>query len=172
MAGPVRGVTSSFVRIAKIIFWVAPNFSRARLDRGRKSPTLGQANPFALIPGPVVSNLVRLFLAAILLACPAMCRATSDDCCRGAEPGDCHEDPGHPAPVDDDGCICSGATLAKADDTRAGKLFPVLDVPAAFPIDTALGLSPPLLARGPSAPPANGRPSAVRLHALLEIHRC
>ena len=78
------------------------------------------------IPTPLGMHVRAFFtylLVAILLACPAMCRATEVTCCPGHEAEECSDEPDQqgpaaPSDADADSCICSGTAL-KADDSHA-----------------------------------------------------
>lgn len=118
-------------------------------------------------------NTINLVLVALLLACPTLCRAGEEACCRGEDVQECSQEPGHsaPSPIDEDGCICSGAAL-KADDGQATQVHPglnasVLDLPGATP-----GLIAAVLGQGRSISQPHERSQHVRLHARLEVHRC
>jgi hypothetical protein len=115
-------------------------------------------------------------LVAILLACPAMCRATEVACCPGHETEACSDEPGPESPAapgdaDADSCICSGTAL-KSDDSHAKHVLPLLS--ALLPESFELGIRPILgpLALGSLPTDPDDWLGPVRLHALLEVFRC
>ena len=115
-------------------------------------------------------------LVAILLACPAMCRATEVACCPGHEAESCsdepeRQDPAAPSDADADSCICSGTAL-KADDSHAKHVLPLLA--ALLPECFESSIRPILGAVARGSLPANPDDwlEPVRLHALLEVFRC
>lgn len=115
-------------------------------------------------------------LVAILLACPAMCRATEVACCPGHESEACSDEPEQQAPAapsdsDADSCICSGTAL-KADDSHAKHVLPLLS--ALLPESFESSIRPIIGARARGSLPANPDDwlGPVRLHALLEVFRC
>ena len=122
-------------------------------------------------------SLFTYFLVGLLLACPALCRATDDGCCAVHEVKSGTPDEHHtPAPSDDAAsCICGGAV--KATDNRVhghgpGCLSPAPDTT----LSDSLWLHPsPLslqLAGGESQPAEAGWQGSRRLHALIQHFRC
>lgn len=112
-------------------------------------------------------------MVALLLACPAMCRATEVACCPGHEVEECSDEPGEqaPAPIDADSCICSGTAL-KADNGQAGKIAPTLAALLPEPFGASLIPFFEALSRVNLASEPDDWPRPVRLHILLAVFRC
>src|SRR3954469_17537697 len=112
-------------------------------------------------------------LVALLLACPAMCRATEVACCPGHGVEECSDEPEQQAPAsptDADSCICSG-TVVKANDSHAEHVH--LLFASLLPASYEASLNPDFgaLARGPLPTNPDDWLGPVRLHALLEVFR-
>jgi hypothetical protein len=121
-----------------------------------------------------VRAIFTYLLVAILLACPAMCRATEVACCPSHEAEECSDEPERQypaAPADADSCICSGTAL-KADESHAKHVHPLLA--ALLPESFEPSICPILGALTRGSLPANPDDwlRTVRLHALLQVFRC
>ena len=118
---------------------------------------------------------VTFFLVGLLLACPALCRATEGGCCaeRGLASGDTD---GHHAPVPSDdtaSCICRGAIKAPHLRAHGQDSGSPLSVPVAFlPDDLTPTLRSLADAYRTGGPPAHlDRQGSGRLRALLQNFR-
>lgn len=120
-----------------------------------------------------VRSFFTFLLVAILLACPAVCRATEVACCPGHEVEECSDELGQQAPAsnDADSCICSGAAL-KADDSHAKLVLPLLS--ALLPETFETSFSPLFGAKASGSLPSDPDDwlGHVRLYALLKVFRC
>lgn len=119
-------------------------------------------------------SFFSLLLATLILACPAMCRATEVACCPGNQTEECGDEPCRdlPVPVDEvDGCICGGVAL-KADESAAKHVLPLLATPSPANFETSFRLLLEALSRARARVEPDDGPRPVRLHVLLEVHRC
>jgi hypothetical protein len=154
--------------------WPLARECREALTQPRKSLSFKEASGLPTPLGMHVRAVSTYLLVAILLACPAMCRASEVACCPGPEAEECPDEPGHQAPAaptDAASCICSG-TATKADDSHARHVVSPLVVPLPESFDTSI--RPVIGAHARRSLPADPddwlRPT--RLHVLLEVHRC
>jgi hypothetical protein len=116
-------------------------------------------------------------LVGLLLACPALCRATDDGCCADHEVTSGTPNKHHtPAPSDDAAnCICGGAI--KATDNRVhghdpGSLSPAPDTTLSDSLWLHYSqLTLPHVGGG-SPPEEDGWRGSRRVHALLQRFRC
>ena len=123
-----------------------------------------------------VRAFLTTFLAVLILACPLLCRATSDECCTDHEAkGSSSDEPHAPAPSSDGAsCMCGGAL-------EEAKLRSLNDPDRSIsPVD-ALILLPAsikgILAKyqfaADGAPPSrNPGCGPFRMHALFNNYRC
>jgi hypothetical protein len=145
----------------------------AALTHAWKALRLGRDSSVSTSLGMPVRSLFTLLLVALLIACPAMCRATEVACCPGHEAGECSDESGQqaPAPTDADSCICSGAAL-KADDSHAKNVLPLLAALLPESFESSLRSHFEAISRRSLLADPDEWPRPVRLHALLEVFRC
>jgi hypothetical protein len=123
-----------------------------------------------------VRTLVTFFLVWLLVACPALCRATADGCCADHEVASGTSDEHHaPAPSDEAAnCICGGAIKApslRVHGHDSGSPFPAPDPLISDSLPSTRSLVEQLARSGTRPGPADWRGSR-RVHALLQDFRC
>lgn len=117
--------------------------------------------------------LLSYLLAAVVLACPALCRAPGVELCTGCEAAGCLELPGDPAcdSGEADDCVCGGATVGAEDPRAPQKPPPPADLPPGLLAAVVTGPAPGSVGRAPPFEPG-APPGHVRLRAFLAAFRC
>ncbi|AMV40877.1 hypothetical protein [Planctomyces sp. SH-PL62] len=121
-----------------------------------------------------VKSFLSLMLAALLLACPQLCRADLVGCCasqcEGTEGSDDRQTPG-PVQNDATSCICAGAVRGPDSqldsETGPGEWSP-LSSPAAYILAALWGRPTPAFGATPGSPTGGPR----RAHLMLQNFRC